>query len=322
MSTSNEPASTALEVTVYDGTRALLTPDVDLDVRLIRVRNGRAPQSLPQSVRAPSIRFTGLDDYDDTLTTYSVLVSAAGYQGAGFYPLKLRAGQDVRLDLMLIPKAFRFDFGQASWDNLKQSQPSLYRLLRAEVIEESVARSRYESLLVPDRGPLLAALLNITTAMGQIHLRDGTVLDSVKALEWDNPEYPMKPDRFYGWAASRIIDEVGAEDSWAPEPGPGLFHSGATRSYKQTQFGEANVQLTFHEGHTRQIDGEECVLVEPDIDYYKDLGAHAVLEVLDSLITGRLTDPATVYILRWIAGREADTPSFEPPFTIVPDVHV
>ena len=117
MSTSNEPASTVLEVSVYDGTRALLTPDVDLDV----LRNGRAPQSLPQSVRAPSIRFTGLDDYDDTLTTYSVLVSADGYQGAGFYPLKLRAGQDVRLDLMLIPKAFRFDFGQANWDNLKQS---------------------------------------------------------------------------------------------------------------------------------------------------------------------------------------------------------
>src|SRR5574337_1278721 len=39
-----------------------------------------------------------------------------------------------------------------------------------------------------------------------------------------------------------------------------------TSSYKQIQFGEANVQLTFHEGETQSIDGVDCVGVEPDID--------------------------------------------------------
>jgi hypothetical protein len=61
----------------------------------------------------------------------------------------------------------------------------------------------------------------------------------------------------------------------------------------------------------------DCVMVEPDIDYYKDLGAHALLEVIPHAVTGSRTDPREVYVLRWIAGRRAGVPEFEPPYTIV-----
>jgi hypothetical protein len=57
-------------------------------------------------------------------------------------------------------------------------------------------------------------------------------------------------------------------------------------------------------------------VVEPDIDYYKDLGAHALLEVIANTLTGSLTDPKNVYVLRWIAGRRAGVPEFDPPYTI------
>ncbi len=43
------------------------------------------------------------------------------------------------------------------------------------------------------------------------------------------------------------------------------------------------------------IDGVDCVVVEPDIDYYRD--------------------PAVVYVLRWIAGHTAGIPEFEPLYT-------
>lgn len=82
------------------------------------------------------------------------------------------------------------------------------------------------------------------------------------------------------------------------------------------KFGEANVQLTFHGGSTRKIDGVDCVVVEPDIEYYKDLGAHTLLEVFPNTIAGRKTDPKVMYILRWIAGRHAGVPEFNPPYTI------
>jgi dihydrofolate reductase len=49
-------------------------------------------------------------------------------------------------------------------------------------------------------------------------------------------------------------------------------------------------------------------MVEPDIDYYKDLGAHAIYEVVPNAITHSLTDPTDVYVLRWMAGHQAGVP--------------
>ena len=100
------------------------------------------------------------------------------------------------------------------------------------------------------------------------------------------------------------------------EPGFALFHRGATDSYKQVQFGEANVQLTFHTNDTKDIDGLQYIKMEPDIDYYKDLAAHSLLEVITNGISHTLTDPRQVYTLRWIAGRHAGVPEFNPPYAI------
>ena len=101
-----------------------------------------------------------------------------------------------------------------------------------------------------------------------------------------------------------------------PSPNPGLFHPDATSSYKQIQFGEANVQLTFHEKDAAKINGVQCIKIEPDIDYFQDLGAHTLLEAIPNAITHGLTDPKQVYVLRWIAGKHAGVPEFAPPYTI------
>jgi hypothetical protein len=107
-----------------------------------------------------------------------------------------------------------------------------------------------------------------------------------------------------------------AAGKFAVENAPGLFHPGATSSWKQIQFGEANVQLTFHENDTKVIGGVKCVMIEPDIDYYRDLGAHTIFEVVPNGLTHSLTEPAEVYVLRWIAGRTAGIPEFAPLYTI------
>ena len=115
----------------------------------------------------------------------------------------------------------------------------------------------------------------------------------------------LAPDRFYAWADPAIIPQLETaklQKEFADAP-YGL-HKGATRSYKQIEFGEANVQLTFHENDRLLIDGVSCVKIEPDIDYYRDPGAHLLLEVAVNAF-GSLTDPQTVYVLRWIAGRHA-----------------
>jgi hypothetical protein len=49
---------------------------------------------------------------------------------------------------------------------------------------------------------------------------------------------------------------------------------------------------------------------------YKDLGAQAIFEVVTNTLTGSLTDPRQVYVLRWIAGRQAGVPDFDPPYRL------
>jgi hypothetical protein len=96
----------------------------------------------------------------------------------------------------------------------------------------------------------------------------------------------------------------------------------ATRSWKQTRFDVSNVQLTFHETNTRTIqkpDGTSvaCVVVEPDIDYYKDILSHGLLEALPNLLTGGKTDARQDYLLRWMATKlEGVQPDFAPPCTV------
>lgn len=91
---------------------------------------------------------------------------------------------------------------------------------------------------------------------------------------------------------------------------------GATLSYKEKQFGEANLQITFHEGDTKTVSGKKLVKVEVDIDYFSDKGAHTLLEVIPNTLGKRKTDPMQVYVLRWIAGQQAGMPEFISPYTI------
>jgi hypothetical protein len=216
---------------------------------------------------------------------------------------------------MLLGKNAAFNFAGASWETIQAQRPTLARVLAGGAATPEAARDRYRDLM--ERGPVLACLLNITTAMEQIHLPSGTPLDYFQELIWDGA---MAQDRFFGYADAKLIDQT--RQAWhqglfAPEAASFLFHPGATSSFKQVQFGEANVQLTFHEDDRRTINGLDCVKVEPDIDYYKDEGAHTIMEVIPNRATGGLTDPRQVYLLRWMAGLRAGQPGFDPLYTIV-----
>jgi hypothetical protein len=96
-----------------------------------------------------------------------------------------------------------------------------------------------------------------------------------------------------------------------------LLHPGATSSYKQTEMSQANVQFTFHETAPSPPNApadEDWVLAEPDIDFYKDLDAHAIDEVMLGFFTK--TDPQGVYVLRWIAAKQARMSDFNPLYVI------
>src|SRR5262249_30905017 len=209
------------------------------------------------------------------------------------------------------PKKNRFNFADAGWDRIKTVYPFL-----ASGASDTDGRARYTNLM-EKKPKALACLLNLCTAMGQIFLSEGTPLTCIKQVIWDNS---LAQDRFFAYCDPRLLDLVKSaaqQGQFVPEFGSSIFHPGATASWKQVQFGEANVQLTFHENTRETGDGLECIVVEPDIDYFRDAAAHGLLEVLRNKLTSGLTDPEAVYALRWIAGRRAGIPEFNPPYTIV-----
>ena len=304
-------ATCSLTIRVFDGSRQLLPADAKV---LYTVRDGSFNYVYRAIQRGPELSLR-LPFYNNLRDLYTVIAFADGYKQAGLAPIKVSPASPQTVSLMLLGADASFNFNRALWENLPATRPALVRLLSAGAASDDAARDRYGDLL-ENRSASLACFLNITTAMAQIQLADGSPLDYLQQLIWDNT---MAQDRFFGYADVRLIDEVrqAVPKLFAPETGSSIFHPGATSSFKQIQFSEANVQLTFHEGDKQTIGGVACVKVEPDIDYYRDLGSHAILEVAPNALGGSLTNPREVYVLRWMAGLRAGLPEFDPLYTIV-----
>jgi hypothetical protein len=302
------PGTGLVIVSVYDGARQPIQQGTQM---LVTVTDGAQNQLYRDYVGGPSVTLK-LPFHNNFADNYSIVVWAKGYEQAGFQPVKIGPNAPVALDLMLLPSQSTFHFAQAQWTDVLTQKPPLARIFAASTGD---AGDAYGALMEahPD---ILACLLNITTAMERIFLAQGTPLDYFKQLDLQ----ALAPDRIFGYADAKLVEQVRSaaqQGEFATEPAIDLtLHGDATSSFKQIQFGEANVQLTFHEKNRKTIDGIDCVYVEPDIDYYKDAGAHLLLEVVPNALTGNVSSPRVVYVLRWIAGRHAGVPNFDPLYTI------
>ncbi len=296
-------------INLYDGTRQLIPASTQV---LLTVTDGDKRVFFRDFINGPT-KLMEVPFFDNLRDQYTVLASADDTITAGFFPVNVSPKIVRPVFLMLLPNETEFSF--ASWKDLQQHSPRVVELLSQGASDLPTAQRRYEDLM-EDQPSSLACLFNILTAIRDIHLPQSTVLDYFRALVWDNPNFPMKQDRFYAFADPALLTQVKlaeSQEGFAEEPNPGILHKGATSSYKQIQFGEANVQLTFHENDPSPA-GTNWLLVEPDIDYFKDMAAHTLLEVIPGFFG--LTDPTSVYVLRWIAGRQANVPEFNPPYII------
>ncbi len=301
-----------LTLRIFDGTRNLFAAPAQF---LITITDGNQKQLVRDYFNAPTQAFD-LPFYDNFGDLYSVVVWANGYRQVGFAPVKLSDSTPTTLDLMLVANDPGFSFVNARWDTVFQKFPFLGGDTTA-----TAAQTRYENLL-DQKPPVIACFLNLVEAMSQIFLASGTPLAYIKQMRWD---MPPQQDRFFAYCDAELVNQVrdaANHGLFSQESAASVFHPGATNSWKQIQFGEANVQLTFHENDpdTKIINGVKCVTLEPDIDYYRDLGAHTILEVIPNALTHSLTNPVEVYILRWVAGQHAGVPQFAPLYTLTSTV--
>ncbi len=305
----NEPEGGRITVNVFDGTRQAVPAGTEI---LITISDGNQNQVSRKTETTPSTIYSGLKIFNNFGDNYTVLASVDGYKDAGFFPVHVAEGVNQIVDLMVIPNQSTLNFSGADWKTLGDVRPALQSLLANGTADDAAAQQRYEDLMEQQHGQPLACVLNITTAMSQILLPQGNALQYLKQTVWNT----IAQDRFFAFADPALIEQVKQAVSHGEfAPASAALHPGATSSYKQIQFGEANVQLTFHENDRQDVDGLSCVMVEPDIDYFKDLAAHFIFEVAVNA-SGSLTDPRAVYALRWIAGRRAGVEEFDPLYTI------
>lgn len=305
---------------IYDGSRQLFQKQAQF---LVTITDGNQNQQYRDYVSGNQTEFD-LPFFDNLGDNYSVVVWADGYQQAGFTPVKLSDGSDTTLDVMLIVRTPGFNFVNAGWDSVFAAYPFIVGANDpSDPASLAAAKQRYEDFVEQEKQ--LACVLNICEAMSQIVFSPGTAgqttpLNYLKQFYWpQSAQDSLAPaqDRFYVWCDRKLMDQIKTRPKmFAPELNPQVFHPDATASWKQIQFGEANVQFTFHGKTVQQIGGVDCIILEPDIDYYKDLGAHALLEVVPNALTHSLTDPAQVYVLRWMSGRRGGMPDFNPLYTI------
>ncbi len=304
-----DPNTGFVTVSIFDGTRL---PFPQAKPILLTIRDGAQNQLFRNDVNGPSISLE-LPFHNNFADNYSIVAFSNDYEQAGFQPVSIGPGIPAQLDLMLLPKDGSFNFAAARWTDLVALKPTVAKIF-ADSASES-ASDEYTALM-EDHPERLACLLNITTAMQQISLPQDSPLAYFKTF--DLPA--LAPDRIFGFADAKLVNQVrlaAQQGEFDTQPAIDLtLHPGATSSFKQNQFGEANLQLTFHENKRKTIDGIDCVYVEPDIDYFKDAGAHLFLEVIPNGLTGHVSDPRVVYVLRWIAGRHAGIPNFDPLYTI------
>jgi hypothetical protein len=302
--------SSKLRLRIFDGSRQPFAAPANF---LIRIVDGNQTQRVSQFFPNNDITFD-LPFFDNFGDNYTVLVSLGGYKDAGFTPVKLSSSLPNTLDIMLVRNDPGFSFVDGRWDAVSAAYPFI-----GSDVDEAAGEARYDGL-IENQEKVVACMLNLCEAMSLIALQHQTPLDYLKQICWTEPGIPAPAqDRFFAWCDVALIDQVKAAAAaglFAVENAPQLFHPGATASWKQIQFGEANVQLTFHGGNTKTIDGVNCTIVEPDIDYFRDPGAHTILEVVPNALTHSLTNPVEVYVLRWIAGQTAGVPEFDPMYTV------
>ena len=297
-------------IVLYDGAEQPVAEEVDV---LLEIRNN---YGVNQSnwVKGPVVQLN-LQFFDGPGDNYTINVWVKGNRGTGDF---VKADPKIHpiLKFMLIPVPTKIVF--RPWIDLKARYPKAAEFLALGLADDTAAQQRYSELQT-NKPASLACFMNLITAMNEIGIGGGkTPLDYLKDINWDDT---FEQDRFFGYIDPAMIPAVVAaagDGEFAEEKDPGALHRGATLSYKQVEYDYSNVQLTFHQNAAdlKMIAGLECVLFEPDMDLYRDLLDHGLLEVLPNLLTHGLTDPVDILSLRWLDTTDSYQPPFDPGYTL------
>jgi hypothetical protein len=295
-----------LIIELYDSRRTMVSADFESQVTLLRgdyraVHRGRH--------QGATLQFE-LELTNGPLDNYVVHVAAPHHYDAWYHPVNLRRFGGARrsagrsLSLMMLPRKTRYLF--SPWAGLAVD-------LRRFIGQDG---SYYDELLdhSEETQDKLAAIHNFTTALKSIELEGRSVFSYFRQLIVAGERAPER-DRFYALAHKDLepaLERARRQKLWAK--GSTAFHPGSTASYKEKAYGEGNIQLSLY--GNEQVSLRDSLMVEVDIDYYKDTLSHGLLELVPNKLLEKTTDPKMAYRLRWMAMRNVAGLEFDPSYVL------
>src|SRR5215475_8979436 len=134
------PENSRIQLNLFASTRQPINPNFEY---LLRINNGHHQQvhSGFHKGQPPIFEVPFFDNFGDN---YSVSVSAKKYHDSGFFPVKVSHAELRRLALMLLPKKNQYNFANAQWDLLKQTDPALIRMISRGLPDEDTAHGFYD----------------------------------------------------------------------------------------------------------------------------------------------------------------------------------
>lgn len=311
------PGTAAIRVRVFNGDREPFPSGVQI---LYRCFDGNQKSRFNDFLNASDVRLADLPVFNNFGDNYRVIVFTKDHEQAGFHPVKVAAGQETTLDVLLLPNDGAFNFSRAQFGGLSAIDLDVPPVLSSDLAPGDGAARRWTDTF-EGKPAVAACVLNLLTVTAKTSIAGGRpLLGFLRQVVFDAR---LEQDRMFCWADRAVIAQLRAKPETPAQvrfvKANASLHPGATGSVKSKQYAEANLQVTFHENDQPPAGHPDWTLLELDIDYFDDPGAHFFLEVIRNNVTKGLTDPAQVLALRWMAERRAGR-DFDPLYLIRPAV--
>lgn len=222
---------------------------------------------------------------------YILFADADKHRDHSVFPVKPRPGQEVPLNIMLIPNNPVPDFSKFNYNELKMRSPQFHDALSANIPEADflgLAKSD------PKFGAIrMATLLNIEAKLRATRLKEGNAVDFIRNIA--NLD-ACERDRLKASVGDKMPANVRGLKTFSElnEDLNELNHKGFPVSFKE-KVAFCSLQLSFaKKGENGQLNSDI------DIDLLTDIGHFG--EVIRNKITRMKTDPFTIYVMLFDQG--------------------
>jgi hypothetical protein len=273
-----------IKVSVFNGSRQLWSgPQIRL--KLTDPFTSSSNKTVADETMKKGVNTISLTEVPaDAGQRFILMVDAEKHRSHSVFPVKPRPGEEVPLNVMLIPNYPVPDFSKFTYDELKVRSPQFHQALSANITEsEFLGLAKSDAKFGAIR---MAALLNIEAKLRATALKEGNAVDFIRSItNLDS----LERDRLKASVAADMPANVRGLKTFGElnEDLNELNHKGFPVSFKE-KVAFCSLQLSFAKK------GEAGLLASDiDIDLLTDIGHFG--EVIRNKITKMKTDPFTIY---------------------------